>query len=91
MALSTFNTVREFVDHVGRENLSQQGAYAQIVDNWIRGGSISARWLPVFYHLYGIDLPLHLFNARRFKPGGIEQKRFGLIAYAGSPASESRS
>ena len=96
MVKSTFKTVREFVDHVGRDNLRRQGAYDQIFGNWMSQGHIPAVWLPVFYHLYGPNLPMHLFKARRFKPGGYpprkcEQGRFGLIAYAGSPASESRS
>ena len=65
MNVSTFKTVREFVDHVGRKRLSDQGAYAQVVHNWIQDGQISSRWLPVFTELHGDDLPLHLFNARQ--------------------------
>ena len=67
MSKSTFKTVRQFCDHVGRKNLSEQGAYAQVVHNWIVDGKISARWIPVFQDIYGPDLPLHLFNARKTK------------------------
>jgi len=64
MSESTFETVREFVDHVGRKKLLAQGAYAQVVHNWIQDGRISSRWIPVFTEIHGPDLPLHLFNAR---------------------------
>ncbi len=70
MVVSRFKTVREFVDHVGRASLKGQGAYAQIVHNWIQDGEISSRWIPVFTHLYGPDLPLQLFNVRRAKLSG---------------------
>jgi len=65
--MSTFETVREFVDHVGRKELRDQGAYAQVIQNWITEGKISSRWIPVFTEIHGHDLPLHLFNARRAK------------------------
>ena len=67
MVKSRFKTVREFVDCVGRKKLADQGAYSQVVHNWIQAEEISARWIPVFIGLYGTDLPWHLFNARQAK------------------------
>lgn len=67
MVKSTFKDVRKFVDHVGRKRLANQGAYAQVVHNWIQAGEISARWIPIFIDLYGPDLPFHLFGVRQPK------------------------
>ncbi len=70
MQMSTFKNVRAFVDHVGRKRLAEQGAYSQVVHNWIRDGKISSIWIPIFTELHGPDLPMHLFNVRQAKTTG---------------------
>lgn len=78
MSKSTFVSVREFLDHVGRKRLKARGAYAQVCHGWILAGKISSRWVPIFIELYGADLPWHLFNTR--EAGPTEQQDAATLA-----------
>ena len=71
MSESTFQTVRDFVDHVGRKRLKRQRASPQLVYNWIQDDRIPANWISVFTELYDGDLPLHLFHMREPVPDNI--------------------